>query len=93
MHELQKIIFQIIIYGSGNDGSMSSLIDCIHSQFIPNKILIRINPDRSSSFVAKKLPILQDLHEVEGKATVYVCENYSCQLPVTSCDELKTLLQ
>ena len=29
---------------------------------------------------------------VDGKATAYVCENFQCQLPVTSVDELEKVL-
>jgi uncharacterized protein YyaL (SSP411 family) len=36
--------------------------------------------------------LLADREEVDGRAAAYVCENFACQLPVTSPDELRDLL-
>jgi uncharacterized protein YyaL (SSP411 family) len=32
---------------------------------------------------AAGIPLLEDKHAVDGKPTVYVCENFACQAPVT----------
>jgi uncharacterized protein YyaL (SSP411 family) len=37
-------------------------------------------------------PLLQDRPTVEGKPTAYVCENFTCQLPVTTSTELRAQL-
>ncbi len=38
------------------------------------------------------VPLLEGREAVDGKATVYVCENFVCQRPVTEVEELKQLL-
>ncbi len=38
------------------------------------------------------LPLLLDRKMVDGKATAYVCENFVCQRPVTSVEELREQL-
>jgi uncharacterized protein YyaL (SSP411 family) len=38
------------------------------------------------------VPLLEGREAVGGKATVYVCENFVCQRPVTSVEELRQLL-
>jgi len=38
------------------------------------------------------IPLLEAREAVDGKATVYVCENFVCQRPVTSVEELRGLL-
>ncbi len=53
----------------------------IHWRFLPNAVLMR----------AEESPV--EMPAVEGKPTVYVCENYACQLPVTETDSLAKLLQ
>ena len=39
------------------------------------------------------LPFIQGMHPIDGKATAYVCENYSCQLPTTDPDHVARLLE
>ncbi|GCC34895.1 hypothetical protein chiPu_0013372 [Chiloscyllium punctatum] len=46
----------------------------------------------SESSLYQMLPFLSTLVLKNGKATAYVCQNYSCSLPVTSASELQTLL-
>ncbi len=38
------------------------------------------------------LPVLKDRTMIDSRASVYVCENFICQRPVTSIDELRALL-
>ena len=39
-----------------------------------------------------EVPLLAGREAVDGKATVYVCENFVCQRPVTSVEELRNLI-
>ena len=38
------------------------------------------------------VPLLEGREAIDGKATVYVCENFVCQRPVTGVEELRDLL-
>jgi uncharacterized protein YyaL (SSP411 family) len=38
------------------------------------------------------VPLLEGRDAVGGKPTAYVCENFVCQRPVTSVEELRELL-
>jgi len=40
-----------------------------------------------------KLEILQSLEKMEGKATAYVCEDFTCKTPVNTVAALTKLLQ
>jgi uncharacterized protein YyaL (SSP411 family) len=39
------------------------------------------------------VPLLEGREPVDGQAAAYVCQHFTCQLPVTSADELTKLLQ
>lgn len=45
------------------------------------------NPPRIQS------PLLAGRGPIDGKATAYVCQNYACQLPVTTPSALAAQLQ
>ena len=38
------------------------------------------------------VPLLAERPAVDGRATAYVCEHFSCRAPVTEPDELAALL-
>ena len=38
--------------------------------------------------VNSTMPLLANRNQVDSKATAYVCQNFACQLPVTSVDEM-----
>ncbi|XP_038064330.1 spermatogenesis-associated protein 20-like [Patiria miniata] len=82
---------QIIIRGEPDAEDALALIRCVHSRFLPNKILLLADGNKDS-FLCSKLSLLPTLEKLDGKATAYVCENYQCQLPVTSVEELEKLL-
>lgn len=82
---------QIIIRGDLNSSDTKDLITCVQSLFLPHKVLI-LDDGRQDSFLYKKLQVLSSLEMKDGKATAYVCENYTCSLPVNTVDELKQML-
>ncbi|XP_063446379.1 spermatogenesis-associated protein 20-like isoform X1 [Mytilus trossulus] len=82
---------QIILVGDPGSEDLTALIDCVNSHFIPNKVLIK-SDGQNDSFLKSKLDILQTLTKKDGKATAYVCENYTCSLPVTSTEQLLKLI-
>jgi uncharacterized protein YyaL (SSP411 family) len=45
-----------------------------------------------SAFLGERLEALREMKPLGGKAAVYVCENFTCQAPVTDPTELRKLL-
>lgn len=78
--------------GEKESEDTKKLLATVHSNFIPNKVII-LRGEKENSFLSSKLNVLKTLKKVEGKATAYVCEDFSCQLPVTSSEELKKILK
>ncbi|XP_046854555.1 spermatogenesis-associated protein 20-like isoform X2 [Xenia sp. Carnegie-2017] len=83
---------QIIIVGERDSNDTKSLLHVVHSHFMPNMILI-LHDEKEQGFLDSKLEVLKTLHKVNEKSTVYVCENFTCNLPVTSCEKLEELLK
>ncbi|XP_032900398.1 spermatogenesis-associated protein 20 [Amblyraja radiata] len=82
---------QVVIRGELEAPDTQELIQCINAHFVPNKILL-LADGNSESFLYQTLPFLSTLELKDGKATAYICQNFSCSLPVTTAAELKTLL-
>lgn len=60
--------------------------------FLPPQVLMLADGDRAG-FLYRQLPFLSSLERKEGKATAYVCSNFTCSLPVTSPHALQELLR
>ncbi|XP_056627912.1 spermatogenesis-associated protein 20 isoform X2 [Triplophysa dalaica] len=82
---------QIVICGQPDAEDTLSLISTVNSLFLPHKVLM-LADGNTESFLYKKLPILSTLVLKDSKATAYVCENFTCALPITCPQELRRLL-
>jgi uncharacterized protein YyaL (SSP411 family) len=80
---------QIIIAGSLQNPLTAEILKLIRNHYIPNKIVLLIdNPAEYEKF----FPFVKDYIRLEGKTTVYVCENYNCKLPTSDLDEIQNFL-
>ena len=79
---------EVVIIGSRNDSATEALLQTVYGGFHPNKVLV--GADDAGDY---GLPLLESRGMVDGKPTAYVCQNYACQLPVTTPEELSTQLE
>jgi len=83
---------QIIIAGKPNAPDTRAMLRAVHERFIPNKILLMADGQEGQAYLGERLPFVKSMTPLEGKATAYVCENYTCQLPTTEIDMMLQLL-
>ena len=97
---------EIVVIGPREEPATQSLIDVVFGRFLPNKVVVGYDPsDKEDPPVAPPyqggvggvprlpdLPLLKDRGMIDGKPTVYVCQNYACQLPVTEPEALAAQL-
>lgn len=83
---------QIIIAGEKDSSVTQAMLKEVHSTYISNRVIILVD-DEGRSYLESFLPEIKDMNPVGDKTTAYVCENFTCKLPVTSVEELKELLQ
>jgi uncharacterized protein YyaL (SSP411 family) len=80
---------QIVLVGEGSE----ALLREVRSRFLPETLVLRIDSEASRERLARWMPWLSGMVAVDGKAAVYVCQNFACQLPVTDVARLGELLQ
>ncbi|MCH8297689.1 MAG: thioredoxin domain-containing protein, partial [Chloroflexi bacterium] len=85
---------EVVIIGPRDDPATAALLQTVYGGFHPNKVLVGAqdaqNPDSAGD---RGLPLLEARGMVDGKPTAYVCQNYACQLPVTTPEELAAQLE
>jgi hypothetical protein len=77
---------------AGDPQEAAPLLAEIHRRFIPNKTILFADGGTAQAWLAERLPFLAGVRAVGGKATVYLCENNTCQAPVTTPEALAALL-
>jgi len=83
---------QVIIAGKRGAGDTRDLLDEVRRHYLPNTIVLLADGGAGQKFLAERLEEVKEMKPIGGKATAYVCENFACQAPVTSVEELRKLL-
>jgi hypothetical protein len=78
-----------VVKPESEDGE-DELLAVIWSRYLPNKVVVRAREGDERAFAL--VPLLQGRRAEGGRATVYVCENYTCRRPVSEAAELAALL-
>jgi len=83
---------QIILVGNPKDQQVKEMLHEINSRHKPNKIILFADQKSGSQFLSQYSSVIKDTQMVEGKPTAYICENYSCSLPVNTSTALGKIL-
>ena len=76
---------QIVLAGDPASPGFRSLQRVIDTRFMPGRVLLHAD--------AALLPKTAGMGPVDGQAAAYVCQNFTCQLPVTGVQALEDLLK
>jgi len=81
---------EIVLLGEKNAIETREMVSRIHTLFMPNKTLRCLDPHDQSGTAMPS--VLNGRTQIERKLTAYVCQNFTCSLPVTDWGALKELL-
>lgn len=84
---------EIAVVGEASSSVTAGMLKAIRRSFLPNKILALKDTNSDSDDIVSMVPFMREQISIQGKTTVYVCENYVCAKPVTALEELKSLLE
>jgi uncharacterized protein YyaL (SSP411 family) len=78
---------EVAIVGGRDDPATAALVDAVTAErWVPNVSLARADPDDGAA--SEHVPLLQHRPMVDGLPTAYVCERFTCMLPVTDAPAL-----
>lgn len=67
---------EVVLVGPERKG----FLEVLHSRHLPHKIVVQADKEKQDS------PLLKGRTPLGGQTTAYVCENYTCQQPVTNLE-------
>ena len=84
---------EIVITGDPKEKTTKEMIRTVQQTYLPNKVMLVYSDGREKEPTQKLAPFLKEMKPVDNKPTAYVCEQYACQTPITSLEELQDALK
>lgn len=83
---------EIVIAGETNAADTKEMLELVRAKFLPNAVVLFNGTSEAGETIEKIVPFLKGQVAIDGKATTYLCENYVCNQPVTTIEELDKML-
>jgi uncharacterized protein len=84
-------VLQIVVAGDPEATDMRAVRAVLRRHYLPSAVVVPLAPGRRD-VVGRLLPWTTAMETRDGRATVYVCRDFACQMPVTSPDEFERQL-
>jgi uncharacterized protein YyaL (SSP411 family) len=77
---------ELVVIGDPERSDTRALLAEVWKPYLPNKVVAQAS--LSDEKPADLVPLLRDRTPVDGKATAFVCEHFTCKMPTTEPAEL-----
>jgi uncharacterized protein len=84
---------QIVVAGQSGQPETAELLSIIRGRYLPNKVVLLADGGEGQRWLTQHIEALRLIEPVLGKSAVYVCRNFTCDLPTTEPQQLATLLE
>jgi uncharacterized protein YyaL (SSP411 family) len=84
--------YEVVIAGNAHAEDTKAMAKELMTRFLPNKVVLLNGSDRESPEIASLAEFVKNQSSIGGKATAYVCLNYSCKSPTTDINKMLELL-
>jgi uncharacterized protein YyaL (SSP411 family) len=86
-------LYEVVIAGDPGAPDTRAMLKALRKYLIPNKVVLLRPGEERAPDIASLAGFTRDQRSIEGRATAYVCHNYSCKLPTTEIDTMLKLLK
>jgi uncharacterized protein YyaL (SSP411 family) len=84
---------QIVFAGQAAAADTAALFATLRARFVPNSVVMLADSPETRRKLAAWIPAIEGMQPVDGRAAVYVCRHYTCQLPVSDAERFSELIQ
>jgi hypothetical protein len=82
----------VVLAGNPAAADFKALVAAVHTSFGPRRTFLAADGGEGQAWLAQRAPWLAAMRPLDGRATAYVCEEFSCQAPVNTPEELRRML-
>ena len=83
---------ELVFAGQHGSPELEALAAAVARHFLPNRVVAHVDPSQAPSPLDRR-PLVADKGQLEGKPALYVCENFSCQAPISKAEKVADALQ
>ncbi|KCZ71535.1 thioredoxin domain-containing protein [Candidatus Methanoperedens nitroreducens] len=83
---------EVVITGDSQANDTKAMLAALRQEFIPDKIVVFRPGEIELPEIIRLVEYTRYLSSTDGRATAYVCQNYSCKLPTTDTGKMLELL-
>jgi len=76
-------VAQVVVVGSPNDPGTEALMRELASKYDPFAVIVPVEPGPRQAELARMLPFISAMDQRDGRATAYVCHDFTCTDPAT----------
>ncbi len=84
---------QVVIAGDPTCADFQLMVRGCRERLGPRRSVLAADGGEGQAWLAGRMPAMAEMKPLDGKATAYVCESFSCQNPVTKDSDLRDLLR
>jgi uncharacterized protein YyaL (SSP411 family) len=84
---------QVVIAGTRGAEDTEALLGIVESTFSKPRLLLLADGAENQRYLAQNLPFFANIVPLQGKATAYVCADFTCKIPVTDPVALQQQLE
>jgi uncharacterized protein YyaL (SSP411 family) len=83
----------VVLAGDPRTAEFQALVAVLHEKLGPRRVLLCADGGEGQQWLAARRSYLAEMKPLDGRATAYVCENFTCRQPVNSPEDLRALLE
>ena len=83
---------EIVVAGDIEKQDTRQMLRALNQNYMPRAVRIFHSSGPDAAEVERLVAFVKEQGAVDGRATAYICENYSCKAPVTEVEQLKQTL-
>jgi uncharacterized protein YyaL (SSP411 family) len=88
--------FEVVIAGRADADDTRAMLESLRSRFTPNSVVLLrpegTSPEGGEDAITHIAEFTRSLKSIDGRATAYVCRNFSCELPTNDVEMMLELL-
>ena len=85
--------FEVVIAGERNAQGTDQFLEALQCNYFPNKVLLFHPKGDERGKITHLAPFLESKGMVDGRATAYVCRDYTCKMPTSDPKQMLGLLK
>ncbi len=84
---------QVILAGDPTSPEIAAMRKILACRFLPDLVVLYADGGAGQQKLAETLPFIKTITPLQDRATAYVCENYTCELPTNDLEQFKIQLK